>query len=196
MGQLLDILGATIIGGFIFLMIANSNLSISEFSDELLISTVTVSDAVESLEIIEFDLYKIGYAIDGKKIIVADSNQIKYYTDITSSSFPEGNGTRDSIRYYFDTSTPLTATDNPYDYSLSRTVNNISSMQIGRVSNFTLSYFDSLGSELSYGSLSLESNRDKIRSINLLVQYQSAFAIDSNYKTIIWEKTIRPRNLH
>ena len=77
MGQLLDILGATIIGGFIFLMIANSNLSISEFSDELLISTVTVSDAVESLEIIEFDLYKIGYAIDGKKIIVADSNQIK-----------------------------------------------------------------------------------------------------------------------
>ena len=68
MAYLLDILGASVIGGFIFLMIANSNARISNFSDELLISTITHYDAVESTEIIEFDLYKIGYGITGQKI--------------------------------------------------------------------------------------------------------------------------------
>ena len=195
MGQLLDILGATIIGGFVLLMIVSSNLDISEYSTELLISTITQSDAVECVNIIEFDLYKIGYGVDGKKIVTADSNQIKYYTDLTSPAFPEGNGTKDSIIYYFDKSAPVTASDNPYDYPLYRTENNTSSIQIGRVSNFSLSYYDSIGSELSYSSLTLEANRNKIRSINMLIVFQAAFALDTNYKAIISEKTIRPRNL-
>ena len=196
MVQLLDIIGATIIGGFVLLMISSSNLNISEYSDELLVSTITQFDVVESIEIIESDLYKIGYGIQGSNIVVADSNQITYYTDLTSHSIPEGNGIKDSIRYYFDKSVPLTTSLNPNDYPLYRIENSLHSMQVGRVSNFTLSYYDSLGSELTYSSLSVESNRNKIRSIDLLITYQAAFEIDSTYKTIVLEKKIRPRNLN
>jgi hypothetical protein len=195
MTQLLDILGATIIGAFVLVMIANSNLNISQFSDELLVSTVTEYDVLESIEIVDFDLYKIGFGIEGKKIAVADSNQIAYYTDIISSTFPEGNGIKDSIKYYFDESSPLTETDNPDDYSIIRIENN-NSTQFSRASKFVLSYYDSMGSKLSYSSLSSETSRNRIKTINVFIEYQSAFALDSNYKTIIWEKTIRPRNLN
>lgn len=196
MTQILDILSATVVGGLIFLMIANSNVRILDFSEEILISTITEFDAVESVEILEFDFYKIGYGITKtNKILVADSNQIKYYTDITSLSIPEGNGVLDSIEYKFDNTSPISSTDNPHDFPLYRTENNISKIQIGRVTSFTLSYYDSLFNEISYSLLQLQSNRNKIRSINMVIEYQAAFTVDTNYKSVVWEKTIRPKNL-
>ena len=196
MNQILDILGATVIGGFILLMISNSNIRITTFSDEILLSTVTEMDAVESLEIIDYDLYKIGYGISGNiKITHADSTEIIYYTDIISSSNPEGDGALDSIKYYLDKSNPLSLTDNPNDFPLIRQVNDISKNQIGRVTDFTISYYDSLGNEMNYSILKLQTERNKIRTINVLVEYQASVTLDTNYKTIVWEKNIRPRNL-
>ena len=197
MNQILDILGATVIGGFILLMISSSNIRISDFSDEILLSTVTEMDAVESLEIIDFDIYKIGYGVSNNiKIVHADSNQITFYTDITSPSHPEGDGSLDSVEYYIDMGSPLDLTNNPNDYPLFRIVNNTKKNQVGRVTQFTLSYYDSLGNEMSYASLTSQSERNKIRTLNVFVEYQASIALDSNYKTIVWEKNIRPRNLN
>ncbi len=197
MNQIIDILGSTLIGGFILLMIANSNIKISKVSDEILLSTVNQYDAVGSLETIDFDFYKIGYGISSNiKINKADSNEIVYYTDITSASFPEGDGLLDSIRYYWDTTNPLSSTPNPDDYPLYKIENNSSKLQIGRVTQFYLSYYDSLGNKLDYGSLNLETNRNRIKSINIKVGYESTISIDTSYKKIEWEINIRPKNLN
>ena len=124
MQSLLDIVGATLIGGFILLMVARSNIRVASFSDELLLTTITEFETVESLEVIEFDFYKIGYGAHGQNIAIADSNEILFYTDLISKSLPEGDGNVDSVRYILDINNPMNETKNPDDHPLLRITNN------------------------------------------------------------------------
>ena len=103
MTQLLDILGATIIGGFVLFMIARSNLNISEYSDELLVSTITQFDVVESIEIIESDdSYMEGYPDysdeSDSKSILNDHRRLLYLNPLMVLD--------ENLQYSFDFYTP------------------------------------------------------------------------------------------
>jgi len=82
MGQLLELLGASIIGGFIMLIGLALNMQISDSSREIFQSTYNQRSAITASQVIEYDLYKAGYAATGEKITQADSNAVKFRSDL------------------------------------------------------------------------------------------------------------------
>ena len=94
MAYWLDLIGSYIIAGTIILMIGRLNIYILNSSNEYLQSNMEQLKLSTSADIIDYDFYKIGYRITGDMIILADSDKIKFYTDI------DNDGTADSLYYY------------------------------------------------------------------------------------------------
>ena len=63
MASLLDTISATVISGFIILMMVRFNSDINQTSIDMLSAKISQSNAIETSEVIEYDLYKIGYKI-------------------------------------------------------------------------------------------------------------------------------------
>ena len=155
MDRLLDIIGATVLWSFIMLIIIGVNARMNDYSFESLNTTITQMDAVEITRIIEFDFPKAGNLITGDKVMLADSNELKFYFDKNL------DGTTDLLEYSIGNTSGLTDTQNPNDRPLYRKINNRTEV-IGNVTDFKLSYLDSLGQEISYASLATQTNRNKI----------------------------------
>ena len=122
MSYWLDLIGSYIMGGTVILMIVGLNVYISNSATDNLYTNIAQSNITTTSEIIHNDFYKIGYKVSGNKIVIADSNQIKFYSDI------DNNGTIDSIYYYTGTASQLTSTQNPNDKLLYRVFNNSSAL--------------------------------------------------------------------
>ena len=195
MQHLIDQVGAVIIAGVIVFAISTANISMADFSWDILYTSVIQSEAQEISKILEYDFDKIGYNISGEIITIADSNEIKFNTDFTSSSYPEGDGTADVLKYSIGSTTEMERTSNPNDFPLYRDQNADNEMFFARVIRFNLSYYDSLGCQLSYTSLALASERKKIKSIKIICNYESAEMIDSIYSYFQWEKEFNPKSL-
>ena len=189
MSYLLDVLGATAIGGFVILLILEINIQMNSANNEMILTTYTQVSAVATSEIIRYDFYKIGYRITGDKIILADSAGLKYKTDI------DNNGTEDSVYYYTGTTGDLSTTTNPNDMPLYRLLNNNSPNLMSVASTFNLTYYDSIGTILSYASLNTQANRNKIRSFKVNIMFESNDPIDGIYQGVDFQRIITPKNL-
>lgn len=189
MNYLLDIIVASFIGGFVILMIIKLNTDISAYSYEMQSQQRSQTDAIETVKILEFDLYKIGYKVTGEKIKMADSTAIKYFTDI------DNNGVIDSIKYYIGNESDLPNSSNPNDKPFYRKRNNNQAEIIGTVTTFNLGYFDSTGTQLSYSNLSNSSEREKIRSIRALFSFEANEPHNSVYQGVNFLRIISPKNL-
>ncbi|MCF6268763.1 MAG: hypothetical protein L3J41_03540 [Melioribacteraceae bacterium] len=189
MASLLDVLGATVIAGFIILMIIQLNARMVTSSMDMLSGTITQSDAALSASIIEHYMYKIGHRATSNKISIADSNMIKFCGDIDNDS------SVDTVTFYLDEENDFTDTDNPNDKGLYRIENNGAAVITSIVSKFELSYFDSIGTQLDFGSLGSQTVRDKIRSIKIFIEFEAAFSIDDFYQGVTWKRVIRPKNI-
>ena len=189
MAYLLDIIGAAILGGIVILMVIGINLQITATSSDTLNNTLTQRDAVVSSQILEYDFYKIGYRISGEKIAIADSSEIKYYTDL------DDDGTADTIYYYVGTTAEMSSTMNPNDKPIYRVENNDPPYISSVVTEFRLAYVDSAGKQLSYGSLNNAVQRGRIRGIETSLQFESSHTIDGDYQAVELERSIRPKNL-
>ncbi|HLG32003.1 MAG TPA: hypothetical protein VI362_03110 [Ignavibacteriaceae bacterium] len=189
MGHFLDVAGSFIIGGIILLILVTLNLNITASSDENLFTNIAQKDMTTAIEILEHDFYKIGYTIVGEKIAVADSTEIKFYTDIANDN------SDDSVHYYLSDVSDLSGTSNPLDRLLIRHKNDESLSAKFLVVDFNLSYYDSIGQQLDYASLTNSSGREKIRSINIAIRLESGEPIDGNYPAAEWKKKITPKNL-
>lgn len=188
MGQLLELLGATVIGAFVILLILNLNLQMNENTRQLTQDTYTQNSSATSLSILEYDLYKAGFRTTGNKILLADSNQVKFRTDINN------NGSIDTVYYYTGSTTAMNSTTNPNDKQLYRKINGtINTAAI--ITSFNLVYYDSLGNQLSYASLSSAVTRAKIRSIRTYIKLELPDAIDNYYNPVEIRRIIRPKNL-
>ncbi len=189
MSYWLDIVGSFIIGGFIFLILANINLIISSSSSELSYATIVQSDLSNILDIVEYDFYKMGYRISDNKITLAEKKKIKFALDI------DDDGSSDSLYYYLGTTSELSITKNPDDKLVYRVVNSNSPEIIGRVRHFHLYYYDSTGNRISFSSLQNESSRRKIRSIDVKLVIESVESVDSVYIGAELRRKISPKNL-
>jgi len=189
MSDWLDLVGSMVIGSIIILMVINLNMSVNTAATQNLYSNVTQRQVVSSVEVIEHDIYKIGYRINGGVVTMADSNEIKFYTDINN------DGLKDEIKYYLAETSSMNGTYNPNDRILWRELNDENSLTPFIVTELNFSYYDSLGQVIDYSSLGDQSFRDKIKTVKVIVGTETGELINGEYETIKWEKIIRPKNI-
>jgi hypothetical protein len=141
---IIDIIGSVVIGGFVLLLLIRLNDSASTntfaYSEELSLQQNLATVA----HIVEYDFRKIGYCKDytaindpSKSIIYADSNRIKFLTDVNRDKIV------DTLYYYLGHDSELVNTKNPRDKLLYRVVNSEKpqSANLG-VTEFRLVYMD------------------------------------------------------
>ncbi len=189
MSYLLDVLGSYIVGALVILMIVGLNTNISKGSNEIVFSNIAQSNLSSIADVINHDFNKIGYRISSDAIAVADSNHLKFYADL------DDNGNEDTLYYYGGLTSELSATPNSNDFLLYRILNNASPKSSMAVTKFQLTYYDSLGNQLSNSSLTVQTGRNSIRSIQVYIKQESTSPIDGVYQGAEWKKTITPRNL-
>lgn len=144
---LLDILGSTLIGGMLFMILLRINDAAVENTYINGGEYIIQSNLVEIVQLLEHDFRKIGYCKTWNKIpdptkaiLSADTSSITFLTDV------DNNGFVDTLHYYLGSDTTLSITSNPNDRLLFRVVNN--EPEIGAnlgVTRFKLTYYDSLG---------------------------------------------------
>lgn len=189
MSDWLDLVGSMVVGIIIILMVINLNMSANTAATQNLYSNVTQRQVVSSAEVIEHDIYKIGYRVSGDVISKADSNEIIFLSDI------DNDGVNDEIRYYLADTSSLSGTYNPDDRILWRDLNSATSLTPFIVTELNFSYYDSLGQVIDYASLGNQSIRNNVKTIKVKIETQTGELINDNYETIQWEKTIRPKNI-
>ena len=141
----LDLLASSITFGTLLLMAIRLNGSVSESTQMYNGDLIVQSNITTVISMIEYDFRKIGYCKDPlqlpdptKAIILADSNRIKFYTDLATPGNPDGDGTLDIVYYYLGPTSELSMTPNPRDRILYRVVNN----QAPKGANLGITLFD------------------------------------------------------
>src|SRR3972149_8026942 len=191
---ILDILGATILGGILLVMLNGLNeraveTNIIYSSDKhLQLETVRLADLIET------DFRRIGYCEDPSKlsdttkiIISADTSQIKFLTDIDRDGIP------DSLEYFVSDTSSLSVTKNPRDRILYRKINKQLPLNISsNITRFYLRYFDALNEEIS----SPVSNPRLISSMEVSFKIEDSEAYDEQYSEAYWQQVrLTSRNL-
>jgi len=198
---ILDIIGSTVIGATIILMLFNLNSSMSETSFQNTLDVATQSNSMTIAEMLNHDFYKIGYheSLNGPWPIIetADSNRIRFRSDI------DNNGTVDTIEYF---------TSAPYDVKgsatrfrrLYRTMNGSAGTgaDLG-LTSFKLTYFDTLGIPVNLPTPTDSASLGRIQSIKIEMTVKNPLTTDSTVTTTFdttfaatyWEKWISPKNL-
>ena len=189
MSDWLDLVGSFTIGALLLLMIINLNLSVNSAATQNLYSNVTQRQIVSLVDVIEYDIYKIGYRVGTDVISIADSSEIKFFTDI------DNDGIKDEIRYYLSETSSMNNTFNPNDRVLWRELNDENTKTSFIVTEANFSYYDSIGQVINYSSLIDQSYRNKIKTVKVRIETQTGELINDSYETIKWEQTIRPKNI-
>lgn len=193
---LLDILGSTIVGGLLLMILFRMNDAAVENNYNLNGEKIVQQNLVDVVKFIEYDFRKIGYCanyqnipIPTESILQADSNSITFLTDIVTSPGTFGDGVVDTVRYYLSDTTALTMTPNPHDKILYRRVNSepLRGSNMG-VTLFKLTYFDSFGDTLK--TLPAVPPLGII-TIQIDIAIENPYAFDENYsyeKRVIWRQ--------
>ncbi len=189
MAYLLDIVGSMVIGSVVVLILLMLNLNIISSSSENLNTNIAQRDLTTATWIMEYDFYKMGYRVSGSKLAIADSNEIKFYTDL------DNDGNQDSIHYFLGDLSEYSSTSNPDDRPLYRKENNNSFATAFSIVEFNLTYHDSVGNAIDYTSLKNQSSRALVKTINIMLAIESGEPVEGNYQVSRWMKKITPKNL-
>ena len=182
MNTITDILGATIIGGLVLLIILNLNIysGQTKFSSD---SGLRLQQNAKTLaEIIDNDIRKIGYNYNGTAIKTASQNQLTFYSDINNT------GVVDTVTLTISDSTLVTSTPNPHDKILFRIINSDTSKgpSLG-LTNLRFKYLNSIDQPTTA--------LDSIKYVKAEIWLESPEKVDSTYAQTYWEVTINPRNI-
>lgn len=189
---LIDILGSTIMGGLLLLILLRLNDTSTEKTSNYGGELSLQQNLVTIAQIMEYDFRKMGYCKDWQKfpdptksIASAKSSSIKFYADI------DDNGVMDTISYYLGGL--LTATPNPRDRYFYRAINSQppAAINLG-VSQFFMKYFDALGDSLA----SPVAQPSLINSYEINIQVETVYAYDQKYSMAFWKQIrLLARNL-
>ncbi|RQW80806.1 MAG: hypothetical protein EHM79_19950 [Geobacter sp.] len=191
---ILDIIGSIIIAGILMLSIFRVNNSSTEDLYKGTGNLIAQTNLATVVQILETDFRRIGYCADWKQIPVpteailnADSAGIRYLTDV------DKDGTVDTMYYYFDPLTDIPGTPNPRDRFLYRVVNGETPVGVNLgVTQFSLEYFNALGSKLSFPI----SDPREIFTMQIDITVEDVAAYDEKYQTIFWRQIrMAARNL-
>lgn len=156
---IIDILGSTLIGGAILLILFRINDASVESHYLSSGDLIMQSNLIEIVQLLEHDLRKVGYCEDWEKIpnpaeaiLEATDTSITFLTDVAQSKEIQiGDGNVDVIKYWIgkSTDTEVLGTPNPKDKLLYRQVNSEKplSANLG-LTQFNLQYFNALGNRI------------------------------------------------
>lgn len=156
---IIDILGSTLIGGAILLILFRMNDASVESHYLSSGDLIMQSNLIEIVQLLEHDLRKVGYCEDWEKIpnpaeaiLEATDTSITFLTDVAQSKEIQiGDGNVDVIKYWIgkSTDTEVLGTPNPKDKLLYRQVNSEKplSANLG-LTQFNLQYFNALGNRI------------------------------------------------
>lgn len=206
---ILDILASSLTFGTLLLMAIRLNGSVNENLQRYNGDLIVQDNIVTVISMIEYDFRKIGYCKDplqipdpSKAIILADSNRIKFYTDLATPGNPDGDGSKDILYYYLGPTSELSMTPNPRDRILYRVENNKppKGANLG-VTFFDLKYFDALNDTLSFPI----NNPGQIWALQITIQVENLAAatlvyntakFDNQYSSAFWRQVrLVSRNL-
>jgi type II secretory pathway component PulJ len=189
---LLDIVGSTVIGGLLLIILMRMNMTSSQNNYDYTGERIVQQNLVDVVQLLEYDFRKIGYCkgqnqtpiVQSKAILQADSTSITYQTDlpiITSplSDLQYGDGVIDTVHYYIGPTSELSSTPNPRDRILYRVVNHDTpkGSDLG-ITRFHLTYYDALGNQLGTTSNPLPSTPPLlIASIQIEVAVENSTAV-------------------
>jgi hypothetical protein len=190
----LDIIGAAVIAGFLLIMVYHSNARMNETLFTSGSDLVVQEHLVNLVNTIEKDFRRIGYCRnqlslpDPSKIIVsAGKSSFGFLTDI------DDDGVVDTLRYYTGAAGSATATPNPRDRLLYRTVNGGKpiEMNIG-LTAFDVRYFDVNGDSIA----APVADPSGIHSMDLSITLENTHPYDNEYTFASWRQLrLRTRNL-
>jgi type II secretory pathway component PulJ len=198
---IIDIIGSFIVFGWLLLMSLRMNDANAEnmqtYRGELLVQR----NLVEVTKLLEYDFRKIGFCLEPnnlpdptKAILLADSDKIKFLTDVDmTGSGPDG--TVDSISYYVGPTSELAETTNPRDRLLYRVVNNETprGANLG-VTYFNLKYFDGQGNAIALPVTGTDLQR--IQTIQISITVENVVAaelvetapLNKQYASAFWQQ--------
>ncbi len=191
---ILDILGSIVIFGILMLtlfrIVDSATANTYKGSGDL----ITQQNLASIVQVLEYDLRKIGYCADWEKIpapnlsiLLADSTKIKFLTDV------DEDGNMDSLFYYLGPTSELTNTPNPRDRFLYRVTNNEAPVGVNLgVIQFQLTYFNSLGNQLDFPI----SVPGEVHSMEIELAVENVDAYNQEYSTAYWRQIrLAARNL-
>ena len=192
MSVMLDIMMATVLFGMIMLTIMNVNINLADENYKGMVELNTQTETIQLARILEFDLYKVGYNVAKPAIMIADTSQIKFKTNLGDVA-----GVTDIVQYGLGGL--VLNSKNPNDRMLFR-VENVNTVYINySVVKFKLSYYDTadaaMATPVTGAALS------NIRSIKVLLKLESPEPFDTTraggrqFATAQYQKLIYPRNL-
>ena len=155
---LIDMIGSFVIAGVLLIIGMQMNAQANEATLVYNGNAILQSNLTALVDMLETDFRKIGYCADWTKIpdpsaslLLADSNRIKFLTDIPTKSKPFGDGILDTVYYYTGPTSELSRTPNPYDRYLYRKVNSQTaySMNFG-LTQFSFIFFNTAGDTLPF----------------------------------------------
>lgn len=200
---LLDILGSTVVGGMLILILFRLNDANVQNTYTNGSELIVQQNLTEIVKLIEYDFRKIGYCQNynkiqdpSKSIISADTSSISFLTDVADPSHPKGDGNIDTLHYYLGPTSELSGTPNPNDRMLYRVVNNKTpgGSNLG-VTIFHLTYYNKLGSILPTPITGADLG--EISRIEIDLQVETTAAYDKLYSTIFWRQIrLVARNLN
>jgi len=191
---ILDIIGSILIAGILMLSIFRLQNSATEDLYRGTGNLTAQTNLAQVVQILETDFRRIGYCADWTQIPVpteailyADSISIKYLTDV------DGNGLLDTMHYYFDPTTDISATPNPRDRYLYRVGKGEAPVDVNMgVTQFKMEFFNALGTKLNFPI----ADPREIFSMQIDITVEDVSAYDEKYQTVFWRQIrMAARNL-
>jgi type II secretory pathway component PulJ len=184
--SLLDIIGSTLIGGMLLLIMFRLNDAAAENTYNNSGELTSQQNIATIVQILETDFRKIGFCakwekipFPAKSIVMADSNKIKFLTDV------ESDGTVDTMYYYVGSPNEILSTPNPKDRYLYRIVNGELPVKVNLgVTEFKLVYYDVFGNPINYPV----AVPGEISSVEINIAVENVSAYDNQYSTVFWRQ--------
>lgn len=196
---MIDLIGSVVVFGWLLLMSLRVNTQNQENMQTLNGDLLVQENLVAVTQLLEYDFRKIGFckepnnlADPTKAIVLADTSQLKFLTDVDlDGSGP--NGVVDSIYYFLGPTSELDQTPNPRDRYLYRQVNAepAKGANLG-VTSFTMKYFDRAGVPIATPVASTE--LQKIQTIQITLSVENVYAAsivettNKQYSSAFWQQ--------
>jgi len=189
---LIDILGATIIGGIVLINLLKLNQNVVQNESMFGHDKSLQVDVVILATIMDRDFGLLGYCgdytkMDSTAIIYGDSVSIKFLADT------DNNGVFDTLYYFTSDTSVLSSTPNPRDRILYRQLNsNPPFVVANNITEFDLRYLDTFGYEQP-----IPIDLSKIVNyVRIAFKVEDPYAYDEQYSEALWRRlTVTANNL-